>query len=91
MNSAVLILRRSFAICPTSVDDYMKHVSFDLSHKSNQDIVKTTNALKSGKFTHPRARQMAAAARYGWKFSTNEAFHPELWTESLVSAWNNQR
>lgn len=76
-------LRRSLSIIPQDVDMYMKRIYLDLKDKSNLDIRHTTNNLLKGKFKHPRANQMSAAARYGWKISPNEAFKPEEWIENI--------
>lgn len=84
--SAVPILRRSLALFPRSVDDMMKKISFDPKSSSNSDIILITSHLSKGRFKHPRAKQMSAAARYGWKFTPQEAFCPEHWMASVHEA-----
>lgn len=78
-------LRRHFTVAASSLDDEMKLVYLDLSHRSNNDISIATRGLKRGKFRHSRARQMAAAARYGWKFTPEDTFRPEEWMNKVSS------
>lgn len=84
-------LRRQVAVGAATIDDTMMKISNDYTSSSNADILKATNLLRRGKFTHPRARQMAAAARYGWRFTNDDVFRPEDWMESLSVTWNRER
>ena len=76
-------LRRQRAIIGTKIDDYMFSLGCNLSCQSNADIVSSSRGLASGKFRHPRSQQMAAAARYGWKFAPMDTKHPENWRETI--------
>jgi hypothetical protein len=80
------VLRRSLTICPRTLDDQMRMCYLDFSHRSNRDILSFTRSLKTGKFRHPRARQMVAAANYGWLFERRQAFRPEEWVDTIVVA-----
>lgn len=76
-------LRRQQAITGIKIDDYMFSLGCNLSCPSNADIVSSSRGLARGKFRHPRSRQMAAAARYGWKFTPMDAKHPENWRDAI--------
>lgn len=76
-------LRRSVAVVPKSQDDEMRRVDCDLHHSSNQDLVSATEGLRRHKFRHPRARQAAAAARYGFVFTHEEVFN-HSWKDRLA-------
>jgi len=86
LNESSSLLRRTVAIYPATLDAFMSHACYDLRDASNNDIVVTTAILKRNIFKHPRAKQMAAAARYGWKFSSLDAFYPENWANALAYA-----
>jgi len=79
----ILKLRRTKALGKLTKNNYLCKSDLDLTSSSNKDIILTSNALKYGKFKHPRARQMAAAARYGYKFYPHEAQYPEVWLDKL--------
>jgi len=81
-------LRRSVAAYPQTEHDWQKLVYLDLNHSSNHDIAALTRALKKGKFRHPRARQMAAAARNGWVITISDAFVPGDWNERVRQILN---
>jgi len=87
-----LKLRRSFAFVPHSIDEWMKKKELDMASPSNTDIKTTTELLKTQKYRHPLARQMAAAARYGWYVSPDHAAFPENWKNAIYycSAGNNE-
>lgn len=72
------VLRRQFG-CDKIMDSTMKmNRHLDLDHISNLDVRNTTRLLLTQKYRHPRARQLAAAARYGWYISPEQAYRPEL-------------
>jgi len=79
-------LRRCFAICPNSVDQEMKLAFLDLESKSNADICATTRCFRRQTYHHPRARQLAAACRYGWVITPAEAYMPEEFMSRLSDA-----
>lgn len=72
-------LRRTLALIPRNIDQEMSCCYYSKTCDSNKDIMITTSSLSRGKFKHPRAKQMAAAARYGWVFTPEQAQHPEDW------------
>lgn len=67
-----------------TIDHIMRKPTLNLHCWTNRDVVETTKALSTGKFTHPRAKQMAAAARYGWNFTADDALNPEDWLNQLA-------
>lgn len=80
--------RRTTTLFPGNVDDYMKKIWLDFTSFSNSDIITTTQLLRTGKYSHPRLKQLAAAARYGYMICPEEAFQPELWLDNLQSCHN---
>lgn len=84
-------LRRCLAICDLSVDGQMCLREFDYNCSSNKDILLATHGLTTGVFRHPRARQMAAAARYGWKFTPDQSSCPEDWMNDIRIAHSYNR
>lgn len=82
----MLKLRRTLSYYVSSVDDYMSRKEYDMSHSSNSDYLFTTAQLLKGKFKHPRALQMQAAAKYGWKLGLNDCYHPEHWMSTISVA-----
>lgn len=82
----MLRLRRCFAIVPNSVDQEMKLAFLDLESHSNADISVTTECYRKQTYRHPRARQLAAACRYGWIVTPTEAYKPEEFMSRLSDA-----
>lgn len=84
-------LRRSLSeetIRRSSVEEYMVGRSLDLSHSSNFDLTKLRDLISRSKFKHPRAKQLAAAARAGWLITASEYFDPVWLNERIVTYWN---
>lgn len=79
-------LRRCFAIVPNNVDQEMKLSFLDLANRSNKDIRTTTECFRRQNYRHPRARQLAAACRYGWVVTPLEAYKPEDFMSRLSDA-----
>jgi len=79
-------LRRCFAVVPNSVDQEMKLAFLDLKSTSNSDICATTACFRRQTYHHPRARQLAAACRYGWIVTPAEAYMPEEFMSRLSDA-----
>lgn len=82
----ILRLRRCFACMPTSIDQEMKLVFFDMKSSSNSDISATSACFRRQTYRHPRARQLAAACRYGWMVTPTEGYAPEEFMSRLSSA-----
>jgi chromatin remodeling complex protein RSC6 len=82
----ILRLRRCFACMPNSVEQEMKLVFFDMKSSSNSDISATTECFRRQVYRHPRARQLAAACRYGWMVTPTEGYIPEEFMSRLSSA-----
>lgn len=85
----ILRLRRCFACMPNSVDQEMKLVFFDLKNSSNSDISATSACFRRQTYRHPRARQLAAACKYGWMVTPTEAYAPEEFMSRLSSSTLN--
>jgi chromatin remodeling complex protein RSC6 len=85
----ILRLRRCFACMPSSVDQEMKLVFFDLKNISNSDISATSACFRRQTYRHPRARQLAAACKYGWMVTPAEAYAPEEFMSRLSSSTLN--
>lgn len=86
MEYCALKLRRCLARIPNNVDQEMKLVFFDMESSSNSDISATTNCFRKQVYRHPRARQLAAACRYGWVVTPAEGYRPEEFMSRLSSS-----
>lgn len=77
-------LRRSLSVfVPGTVDGQMSRGDLDLESRSNKDLTVMKNVLLQGKFKHPRAKQMAAAAKFGWMLDYQDCLKPEYWLERI--------
>lgn len=81
-------LRRTLSICPDTREGWQNLVYLDHSHGSNKDIQTLNNALRTGKFRHPRARQLAAAAKNGWTITVEDMFIPGHWVDRVREIHN---